>query len=137
MASEALSAADLFECKKCGDCCNGYGGTFVSQEDILRIAEFIREDPERFIEKYCRMSGRRHVLAQAESGYCVFWDGLCRIHPVKPWMCRIWPFIPSVLIDIDNWRIMATCCPGMRTDISDEFLESSLRSLLRSRDRRL
>jgi Fe-S-cluster containining protein len=136
MAFEVLAPSELFECQKCGDCCKGYGGTFVAEKDIRRIAAFIHEAPERFIEKYCRRSGTRHVLVQAENGYCVFWDGLCRIHPVKPWMCRIWPFIPSVLIDIENWRVMAASCPGMRTDIPDESLEYALRSILASRDRR-
>ena len=137
MVSETLKSDDLFECKQCGDCCKGYGGTFVTWEDIRRIAAFIDEDPDRFVKKYCQMSGTRPVLAQAENGYCVFWDKLCRIHPVKPRMCRQWPFILSVLIDLENWRIMAKSCSGIRTDISDALLESPLKCILLPDDRRL
>ena len=53
MSSEPLAASDLFQCKKCGDCCKGYGGTFVTPEDILAISDYIRTNPERFVNDYC------------------------------------------------------------------------------------
>jgi len=130
MAPNTVSASDLFECEKCGDCCKGYGGTFVSPDDIKAIADFIGEDPENFSGRYCQMSGGRPVLLQDDSGYCVFWDGKCAIHPVKPRMCRAWPFIEGVLADVANWHIMAQFCPGIRTDIPDdkvvEYVENAI-----------
>ena len=66
------------------------------------------------------------MLGQSDNGYCIFWEGLCRIHPVKPRMCRNWPFIQAVLEDVDNWRIMADTCPGMRTDCPDEEVRRTL-----------
>lgn len=119
MMSDPIEAYDLFECKKCGDCCKGYGGTFVSPDDVKAIAAFIGETPEDFLGRYCRMSGNRPVLVQNDNEYCVFWDGLCVIHPVKPRMCRAWPFIEGVLADVANWHIMAQFCPGIRTDLPD------------------
>jgi len=113
----------LFQCKKCGDCCNGYGGTFLSEKDIKVIAEYVNTDVKSFTAKYCRLSGGKPVLAQDENGYCIFWDKLCRIHPVKPYMCKTWPFIKSVLIDINNWHIMASVCPGIRTDVPDSVVK--------------
>jgi hypothetical protein len=74
-------------------------------------------DPAVFIDRFCRLSGGRYLLAQRADGYCIFWDTVCRIHPVKPRMCRRWPFIESVVKDAFNWKIMAAGCPGMRTDI--------------------
>jgi hypothetical protein len=118
--------SDFFECKKCGECCSGYGGTFISGKDIQAIAEFIDEDPKKFTQKYCTLSGGQPVLAQGSDGYCIFWDGLCRIHPVKPRMCRAWPFIESVLTDIQNWKIMGKSCPGIFTDVQEEALKSYL-----------
>lgn len=112
---------NIFECKKCGDCCKGYGGTFVTDSDIEAIAAYVKVEPRYFLRDYCQMSGTRPVLAQGKDGYCIFRENkICSIHPVKPRMCRAWPFIQSVLTDISNWRIMADSCPGMRTDISDE-----------------
>ncbi len=122
--------AEIFDCKQCGECCKGYGGTFVTESDIKAISDYIRTDPRQFISDYCQMSGNRPVLAQGENGYCVFWDKLCTIHPVKPRMCSAWPFIRSVLNDLRNWQIMAASCPGIRTDIPDETVETCVREKL-------
>ncbi len=124
----------LFDCRQCGDCCRGYGGTYVSEEDIRRIAAHIGEDPARFQERYCQMSGRRPVLAQAANGYCVFWDKLCTIHPVKPRMCRRWPFIDAVLVDIQNWKSMGASCPGIRTDLPDDVVRQKITPLITPED---
>lgn len=112
-----MTPSDIFKCKKCGDCCKGYGGTFVNAKEIEAIAAYTNTHPERFVAEKCRMSGGKPVLAQRADGYCIFWDGQCAIHPVKPNMCRSWPFIRSVLIDVDNWTIMAESCPGIRINV--------------------
>lgn len=122
MTSDVLTADDIFHCKQCGDCCLGYGGTYVTETDIAAIARHIGTDPETFVRDFCRMSGRRPVLAQKKNGYCIFFDELCTIHPVKPAMCRAWPFIEAVLTAPENWEIMAGSCPGIRTDISNQDL---------------
>lgn len=106
----------LFDCQMCGDCCRGFGGTYVTEADIKRIAAHIGSEPATVRTRFCTPSGRRQVLAQGPDGFCVFWDQLCTIHPVKPRMCRRWPYIPSVLADPVNWKIMAGSCPGIRAD---------------------
>ena len=116
-------SSDIFNCVNCGDCCKGYGGTYVTPADIKAIAAFIKIDPTDFVDKYCNISGKKPVLAQGDNGYCIFWDINCAIHPVKPRMCRDWPFIKNVLADIKNWHIMASVCPGIRTDIPDEIIK--------------
>ena len=130
-----MATLRIFECKHCGDCCKGYGGTFVTPEDIAAIARFIAADPNTFVERYCQISGRKPVLAQRADGYCIFWEGLCAIHPVKPRMCRAWPFIESLQVDIRNWQIMADTCPGMRADLPDEVVARCVRRELYSRTR--
>lgn len=117
-----MKSSDIFDCKKCGDCCIGYGGTYITAEDIEAIAAYIRVEPETFVRDYCQMSGSKPVLAQGKNGRCVFWDEVCTIHPVKPRMCKAWPFIKSVLTDVSNWHIMASACPGIRTDVPDEVV---------------
>ncbi len=124
--------AKVFECQQCGECCKGFGGTYVSDADIRAIAEYLGEDLQGFTDRYCQPSGSRWVLAQAEDGYCVFCqDRRCRIHPVKPRMCRQWPFISSVLQDIGNWYIMANFCPGMRTDLPESAIVDAVRQALK------
>ncbi len=56
------------------------------------------------------------MIKTAESGYCIFWDKVCTIHEVKPRMCKIWPFIESILLDPSNWAIIKSTCPGIRDD---------------------
>ena len=128
-SDQSLSAADLFTCTKCGECCKGYGGTYVTSEEIAAIATFIGVEHQQFILNYCKLSGGQPLLAQGANGYCVFWDTACTIHPVKPRMCRQWPFIDGVLKDILNWHIMAASCPGMRTDLPDELILSGVQAM--------
>jgi Fe-S-cluster containining protein len=133
--SDNLAPGDIFTCRRCGDCCKGYGGTYVSREDIAAIAAFIHSDPPGVVERYCRVSGGKYLLAQREDGYCIFWDRGCVIHPVKPRMCRRWPFIESVVTDPLNWMIMAGFCPGMHTDVSLARVRSCIEKILKSEGR--
>lgn len=125
-----IDPSEFFQCRMCGDCCKGYGGTTVTQEDIRVISEYLRIKPERFLTRYCERSGARTLIKQGQSGYCVFWDGLCTIHPVKPRMCRLWPFIESVLIDPSNWTAMHSMCPGIRQDADPDRLAACVRQVL-------
>ncbi len=132
MPFDAVTAEDIFHCRMCGDCCRGYGGTYLSAKDIEFIAAHLKIDRDRFLATYCTYSGSRPILAQQQNGYCVFWDEQkhCLIHPVKPRMCRAWPFIGSVLTDIGNWEIMSAFCPGIRTEYPPEVIRSCVKKEL-------
>ena len=130
MPFEPVSTEDMFTCRRCGDCCRGYGGTFVSPREVNAIAAYLQVDIEFFMAAYCQLSGNKPILRQGRDGYCIFWDGLCRIHPVKPRMCKAWPFIDSILVDIQNWHAMAAVCPGMRTDVPASAVRAAVRSKL-------
>ena len=119
MVSNPLSADDIFECQLCGQCCTGFGGTYVTEQDMVSIARFIQADPARFLENYCDMAGSRPVLTLGEDGKCIFFDPekQCTIHPVKPYMCRAWPFIRTIIKNPENWNAMAGSCPGMKKDV--------------------
>jgi Fe-S-cluster containining protein len=130
MPSDQIDSDALFECRLCGDCCKGYGGTYVTREDIEAISRYIGTDSRKFVDDYCQLSGKRPVLAQGTDGYCVFWDKLCTIHPVKPRMCRRWPFLKSVLVDSTNWQIMADSCPGIHPDLAVPTLEKCVKKIL-------
>lgn len=127
MRYDNLKPEDIFQCRMCGDCCRGYGGTFLTKNDIIVISAHLNIDTERFLTIYCTYSGSRPILAQKENGYCVFWDKLCLIHSVKPRMCKVWPFIDSVVTDIGNWEIMSAFCPGIITDYPSAAIQSCVR----------
>ena len=127
MESEPVPSEKLFTCTLCGECCKGFGGTYLTDADIEAIARFLGIPPQSFVEKYTALSGTKRLIRQAESGYCVFWDRVCTIHAVKPRMCRQWPFIPGILVDVGNWRAMAASCPGMNADASDADILACVR----------
>lgn len=128
MISETpVSVEDLFTCQNCGECCQGFGGTYVSPKNIKDIALYLDLPVEHVQETYCRPSGKKLVIAQKVDGYCVFWDKHCTIHPVKPRMCRAWPFINNILLAPGNWRLMATACPGIKPEVPESVLLACVR----------
>ena len=130
MPSDTIKTDAFFKCRKCGECCKGYGGTYLTDNDIELIPQFINSSSTRFVDHYCNLSGNRPVLAQRKDGYCIFWDQLCTIHPVKPLMCRKWPFLESILVDSTNWLIMADSCPGIQTDVDLAAVEKIVRQMI-------
>ena len=130
MPSDCICPEELFECRMCGDCCKGYGGTYLTAEDIEAISRYIGSKPENFLARYCSLSGTKPVLAQKSDGYCMFWDKICTIHPVKPCMCRKWPFIESILVDAKNWLIMADSCPGILADVPADKVQKYVKKKL-------
>lgn len=130
MISDAVRPDDLFKCQCCGDCCKGYGGTYISETEIDAICRYLGLEPDIFIGRYCQISGDNPVIAQGINGYCIFWDKVCTIHPVKPRMCKNWPFIENILVDTINWQAMAASCPGIRTDFSEHQIKSCVRKVL-------
>ena len=128
--AETALGGSIFSCRQCGECCIGYGGTYVTDHDIERIAAYIGTDPHEFVEQFCNLSGDRPVLAQQDDGHCVFWDKICTIHSVKPQLCRKWPYIETLLIDFENWNIMASMCPGMKKDVSSRVVKDWVKKMI-------
>jgi len=38
MPYKDIKPLDIFKCRQCGECCKGYGGTFVTENEIEAIA---------------------------------------------------------------------------------------------------
>lgn len=112
----------FFECTQCGDCCKGFGGTYLTDDEMNSISSNLGISVSELKEKYCAPSGSRFVLGQGSDGFCIFFEKNCTIHSVKPRMCRLWPFIDGLLKDIGNWKIMAGSCPGINADADEKLL---------------
>jgi Fe-S-cluster containining protein len=132
MASDTHNCEQIFACTRCGDCCRGYGGTYLSAADIVSIADYLSVDTDIFVSDFCTPSGSRLLLRQRPDGYCIFWDKLCTIHAVKPRMCRQWPYLKSVLVDDINWHSMASMCPGIRTDAPMDQVRACIEAFIAS-----
>jgi Fe-S-cluster containining protein len=136
MDADQLTGSDIFECRMCGECCTGFGGTYVTDLDVQQISRFIKVDPASFTNVYCDRSGSRFVLTRGKDGRCIFFDTekQCTIHPVKPYMCRAWPFIKTLIKNPENWDIMANSCPGMKKGVNHEDIKSIAAHEKRKRD---
>jgi hypothetical protein len=118
----------VFECQQCGDCCVGRGGIYVKPQEAEEIAAFLSLDLEGFILRYMEDSPQGPRLG-VRDGVCIFVeDNRCRVHPVKPFICRQWPFFPALLLDQEELEYAKGACPGIAPDCTHEdFIEAARR----------
>ncbi len=117
-----------FECKKCGVCCYGEGGISLEADELEKIAAFLGLSPRVFVKRCCREKHGKLYVATKEDGFCLFYDPgrQCRIHPVKPRPCSLWPFYPVLLKDKEAWEMAKDACPGISQHCSfEEFVRQS------------
>ncbi len=121
-------AEKLFECKRCGFCCQGESTVSLSPEEQERIAAFLGLSLAEFLSTYTVRRGKR-VEMKTMNGHCIFYDegeSLCRIHPVKPFHCRQWPLHPSILRDAESFEIIRRTCPGFAPEATWEEIKKLL-----------
>src|SRR6478736_6106569 len=52
-----------FTCTQCGNCCTGGPGfVWISDEEVRRLAEFLKLTKREVLDKYCRRIGKRLSL---------------------------------------------------------------------------
>jgi Fe-S-cluster containining protein len=104
----------VFQCRQCGDCCAGRGGIFVKPEEVEAMAALLALPEAEFCRRYVEASPLGPRLTVAD-GVCVFLlaGNNCRVHPVKPFICRQWPFLPVLLVEPDELEHAKGACPGI------------------------
>jgi Fe-S-cluster containining protein len=62
----------------------------------------------------------------SRNGSCVMQaEGLCLVHPVKPRICREWPYLPALLQHADEFAAAKEACPGLAADAGhEEFIKA-------------
>ena len=124
-----LDKSTVFQCRQCGDCCAGRGGILVKPDEVKAMAALLALPVPEFRRLYVEASDLGPRLTVAD-GVCVFLmpGGLCRVHPVKPSICRQWPFLPAILMDPDELDNAKTACPGLNPACSHgAFVEAALK----------
>lgn len=123
-----------FKCKRCGECCWGEGGITISRDEVIEISRYLRLREEEFLKTYCIKKGEKSEIRISEDGFCIFYDKSkgCLIHPVKPKICRLWPFIPALIEDRDEWEMVKGACPGINKDATHEDFRRDAEEFLRS-----
>lgn len=85
---------DEYICQRCTACCKWPGDVRVSDEEIMRIAEYLSIDYHEFMNKYVRIHSRRDGLSLIEkpNDECFFLEkGACILQEVKPQQCIDFP----------------------------------------------
>ncbi len=119
----------VFNCQQCGDCCSGRGGIHVRPHEVEAMAALLAMSVDDFTRTYVEKSVTGPRLTVAENGFCVFMgEGhLCRVHPVKPFICRQWPFLPALVVNPDELEHAKGACPGINPKCThEEFVAEAL-----------
>ena len=123
-----LDRSTVFQCRQCGDCCSGRGGIFVRPDEVEAMSALLALPVAEFCRRFVEASALGPRLTVAE-GVCVFlMEGkYCRVHPVKPFICRQWPFLAALLFDPDELEYAKGACPGLNPACSHgDFVEAAL-----------
>jgi len=120
-------------------CTGSPGFVWISDDEVERLAQFMKLTAQETRSRYCRKVGRRWSLNERrtpEGNYdCVFLTSIpdapaakkelspgeaiphkrrgCSIYPVRPLQCRTWPFWHSNLEDQEMWERAGSKCPGL------------------------
>ncbi|GAB7080797.1 YkgJ family cysteine cluster protein [Megalodesulfovibrio paquesii] len=118
----------VFECARCGICCQGVGGIVLSDKDIVRLADYLGMHRGSFLEIWTELRGRLPSLRAGEDGYCVFFAAGqgCTIHPARPDVCRAWPFFRGNLEDASSFQMAREDCRGIANVPHAQFREAGL-----------
>jgi len=113
--SATPGGARRFACQPgCTRCCEVPGYVYFTEEDIERAARFLGLTPAEFERRYIYRTRHLRRMRKPSRGQCHFLEaGGCRIHPVKPAQCRLFPFWPELLASRRAWRETARWCPGI------------------------
>lgn len=128
-----MEITKVFQCKMCGQCCEGQGGIVVTQPEIERIEKFLNMNHEEFQKKFLEPEvTNKYSIRTKEDGYCIFFDKNkgCLVHPVKPNICLAWPFFKGNLEDKNSLEMAKEYCPGINKNIDfEEFKKQGIRYL--------
>lgn len=107
-----------FKCTECGQCCTGSPGyAWVTELEIIEIANYLKMTIDDFSRKYIRRIEDRFALLEHPINYdCVFLkDKKCQIYPVRPTQCKTFPWWQQNLKTEADWQAAAEFCEGINS----------------------
>lgn len=84
----------FYKCDRCTACCRWPGDVKVTQEEVEKIADYLRYPLEEFIQKFTRLRSDRKGLSliEKDNHECsMLENGGCKINAVKPEQCKGFP----------------------------------------------
>jgi len=122
-----------FKCTGCGKCCTGSPGyVFLTDEDEVRLADFLKMTISDFQRKYTRLfMGQRSLIEDSKTYDCVFLkNDSCILYGARPKQCRTYPFWSSIIESKEDWDETKLACEGIESKeaptISLEEIEKNL-----------
>ncbi len=111
-----------FDCRMCGQCCEGKGGIVVSPSDLQRLCDFLRMSGDEVVATYGEHVNGKLKIRCGDDGYCIFFrQGRgCIVHEGKPSICKAWPFFRGNMEDPESLALAKEFCPGINPGISHE-----------------
>ena len=111
-----------FQCRMCGQCCQGEGGIIMSEKDQKRLANYLNISVETLLTQYTVRSNAKPCLSTGKDAYCIFFNAEkgCTVHPARPDICRAWPFFRGNIVDKESWAMIHDYCPGVNPQASHE-----------------
>lgn len=105
----------LFTCTGCGDCCTGAGRVWLTEEEIVRLANHLGLSPHQLVTDMVeRVEGRWALREDPQSGACTFLRARrCEVYEARPRQCRTFPWWPSTLSSPEAWREAERTCEGI------------------------
>ncbi len=104
-----------FQCQPgCTVCCDREGWVYVTDEDVLRISEYLGMKLADFEQNFIYRTKKTARLRVPKNANCTFLsEGGCSIHDVKPVQCRTFPFWPELIGSRRDWFETGKWCPGI------------------------
>ena len=102
-----------FACQRCGACCSGAPGlVYIDKTEAEAIGRWLGRAPETVGDIFIPLNDGYRIREHPD-GRCWFFDDGCRIYPLRPAQCRIYPFWLDNLRSEYRWRQAARQCPGI------------------------
>lgn len=111
-----------FKCTGCGKCCTGEPGVvWVTEEEMIVMAELLSISVELFRRRYIRFMDNRFALIEkkiSDTQYdCIFLkDNKCSVYQARPIQCRTYPWWTQNLNSQESWDLAAQECEGINND---------------------
>ena len=98
----------------CGRCCYGKGGIKVTDQEVQAQAAYVGLPVREYMDRYTILRHGQREIGTREDGACHFLENkVCGIHPVKPSICALWPWLPGMLENEMGFLSLKQDCPGV------------------------
>ncbi len=110
-----------FQCQKTGNCCRFEGYVYADENEITRMAEFLKLDVKEFMKRFVRKDNGWHLIASPTFRKSCFLnkENGCKIYPVRPEKCKTYPNWPELWETPEAILQELALCKGLKKAFED------------------